>query len=210
MDEQEAQGPTKMPRICAWPHTSSVGLPQCPRAAVTNDCRLSGLKQYEPMLLPFQFRGLAWVSPGVAGLAASGDQGEDPCPGLFQLLGPPAFLARGPFLHLHSQQRPVGCFLRCFTLTLTPLSPLSIFKDPRDDTGPSRIIQDDPLCDGQGVSNLSAPATEHSDRFCGSGCRQLWGPLFRLPQGLAPDHLGPPTGAPKVCPGAALGQPGVE
>lgn len=31
---------------CAWPHTSSVGLPQCPRAAVTNDCRLSGLKQY--------------------------------------------------------------------------------------------------------------------------------------------------------------------
>ena len=82
--------------------------------------------------------------------------------------GRPNSLAHGPFLHLHSQQRPVGGFLCCFTLTLTPLSPLSIFKDPRDDTGPSRIIQDDPLCDGQGVSNLSAPLALQQNTVTGS------------------------------------------
>nr|XP_008534846.1 PREDICTED: serine/threonine-protein phosphatase 2A 55 kDa regulatory subunit B gamma isoform [Equus przewalskii] len=40
--------------------------------------------------------------------------------------------------------------------------------DPRDDTGPSRVIQDDPLCDGQGVSNLSAPLALQQNTVTGS------------------------------------------
>lgn len=110
-------------------------VPEFPMAAVTNYQKLGGLKQYIFTLLQF-WRSevgnqLLWAKIRVsAGHASSrGPRGENPFPGIFQLLEPNSLhsLVAGPFLQLQSQQS--SCYL--LPLSSNLLLPLS-YKDTCD------------------------------------------------------------------------------
>lgn len=99
-------------------------------AAVTNDCRLSGIKQHKLIILQFcKLEGQRWShcaeTKVLAGhplrkhsaLEALGRAGKSISLPFPASTGPPRPLACGPSLHLQSQEWCVEAFSHCITMT---------------------------------------------------------------------------------------------
>lgn len=136
-------------------HPSSV-------AAATNYHKLSGSKRHN--FLPHSPRGRKSDVGHRRLITSRRWQGRIPFGGPMSLPFPasggrPHSRARGPFLHLRSQQQQAKSFSCCHHLSGS-LS--STYGDPRDDRGPTQMTQGDLPSQGKPMSNLSSTCSPRS------------------------------------------------